>query len=65
MAKWLAERQAAGYEHLRDEWTRLWRYLYPEQLLAAPTVEGQARILADWVVESFRGLAENPPPTRG
>jgi hypothetical protein len=36
--------------------------LYPEQLLADTYVEVQAERLADWVISTFRQLAEKPPP---
>jgi hypothetical protein len=58
---WLAELSDRGFERVQDWYWRLWRYRYPEELMAAPTLENQARVLADWVLESFSTLAGSPP----
>jgi hypothetical protein len=59
---WISHHAESGFERVSDNYWRLWRYLYPEQLMAQTTLEAQARLLADWVVHSFRLLAETPPP---
>ena len=38
-------------------------YLSPRALLDADSVDGQARLLADWVVKQFRTLSWPAPPT--
>jgi hypothetical protein len=59
---WISNHAESGFERVSDNYWRLWRYLYPEQLMARTTLEAQARLLADWVEHSFRLLAETPPP---
>jgi hypothetical protein len=58
---WLAELSAQGFERVQDWYWRLWRYRYPEELMGAPTLEAQAKLLADWILDSFRTLAATPP----
>lgn len=60
--EWLAARQAAGFEYVSDWYWRLWRFLYPEQLMADDTLEAQGRRLGAWIVETFELLAAAPPP---
>lgn len=59
---WFAARASDGYERVQDWYWRLWRYLYPERLLAEPSLDAQGRMLANWVIESFELLAADPPP---
>jgi hypothetical protein len=59
---WLASLRALGFERVQSWYWRLWRSLYPEQLMVDQTVEEQGRRLGEWVVESFRQAAANPPP---
>lgn len=59
---WLAAADAQGFERVQPWYWALWRPLYPEQLLADTYVEVQAERLADWVLRTFRQLAETPPP---
>jgi hypothetical protein len=60
-AAWLAERRADGFEYV-NEWSwRLFRFRYPEEVLAGTTLDAQVTLLGDWVIESFRLLADNPP----
>jgi len=63
-AAWLAARSGEGFEYLRDAglW-RLWRFHYPEQLLAATSIAKQADLLAQFVADAFRALTDNGPPT--
>lgn len=58
---WLAARGADGFEHRRDDYWRLWRYCYPEELLAKSSLEEQGFLLGKWVASAFRDLSENPP----
>lgn len=59
---WLAARGAEGYEYFQEWYWRLWRVLYPEQLLAVESIDEQARLLADWVLKAFSDLSNSPPP---
>jgi hypothetical protein len=61
-ADWLAARRQDGFEHLSIYYWRLFRFKYPEELLAATTLDDQVEALGSWVVESFRLLAAAPPP---
>jgi hypothetical protein len=63
-AHWLAERERDGFEHLRNARLRVERavrWLYPDELMVQAGDEEQARVLADWVVETFEELAARPP----
>ena len=59
---WLSELGKHGFERVQDWYWRLWRYRYPEELLASTSLEEQARALADWVLESFQIVEASPPP---
>ncbi len=60
-AAWLARRRVDGFEYV-NEWSwRLFRFRYPEEVLAATTLDTQVALLGDWVIESFQLLADNPP----
>lgn len=61
-AGWVSELRAKGFYVYQGNYRRVWAFLYPEQLLAETTIEGQAGVLADWVVEKFELLASKPPP---
>lgn len=58
---WLAARMAEGFERVQSWYWRLWRPIYPEQLMAETSLEAQGRKLGEWVAESFRLLAASPP----
>lgn len=57
----LARRQD-GFEHVAIYYWRLFRFRYPEELLAATTLDAQVEALGSWVVETFMLLADPPPP---
>lgn len=59
---WLAALTAEGFERVQAWYWRLWRPLYPEQLMAETTLEAQGRKLGEWILESFRLLSASPPP---
>lgn len=60
---WLATLSADGFERIQaGYYWRLWRVLYPEELMSEATLDSQARKLAKWVAASFRSLAGQPPP---
>jgi hypothetical protein len=59
---WLSERADEGFEYVQEWYWRLWRFLYPQQLLATSDIESQSRKLGEWVVESFDLLADHEPP---
>lgn len=61
-AEWLAAHCKHGFEYVNSWSWRLWRHLYPEELLGAKTLDDQAALLGAWVVESFTLLARMPPP---
>jgi hypothetical protein len=61
-ADWLAARRQDGFEHVSIWFWRLFRFIYPEELLAATTLDAQVEALGTCVVESFRRLAAEPPP---
>lgn len=61
-AGWLAERIDEGFERVQAWYWRLWRPLYPEQLLDETSLDSQGRKLGDWVLDSFRLLRSSPPP---
>jgi hypothetical protein len=58
-AGWLAERMTEGFERILAWHWRLWRPLYPEQLLDEMSLDSQGRKLGNWVLESFRLLANH------
>jgi hypothetical protein len=59
---WRAGMRKHDFESVSSYWWRLWRHLYPEELLVEKTLTDQADRLASWVVGSFELLAANPPP---
>jgi hypothetical protein len=61
-AGWLAERIGEGFERVLAWHWRLWRPLYPEQLLDETSLDSQGRKLGNWVLNSFRLLRSSPPP---
>lgn len=61
-AEWLAAARKDGFEYVQSYYWRLWRHLYPEELLARKTLDAQADALGKWTVDSFRLLAAKPPP---
>ena len=58
---WLAAQREQGFERVQDWYWRLWRFLYPEELLVEKTIDAQGERLGRWIVESFELLAANPP----
>lgn len=61
-AQWLVAHRQNGFEYVQSWSWRLWRHLYPEELLGATTLDAQAALLGGWVVQSFALLASAPPP---
>lgn len=61
-AEWLTARRQDRYEYFNSWFWRLFRFRYPEELLAATTLDEQVERLGSWVVESFQLLADYPPP---
>ncbi len=61
-AQWLLAHRQNGFEYVQSWYWRLWRHLYPEELLGATTLDAQAALLGGWVVQSFELLAGAPPP---
>lgn len=61
-ADWLAARRKDDFEYVNAWYWRLLRYRYPEELLAATTLDDQVALLGGWVVDSFRRLSAAPPP---
>jgi len=61
-ASWLVSRSGEDFEYVQDWYWRLWRFHYPEQLLVATDIEGQAELLGKFIVDSFEKLADNEPP---
>jgi hypothetical protein len=61
---WVAARAATGFNLVADRFWRVFRVLYPDQLLSEPTLEAQAESLRDWTLKAFRDLADEPPPPR-
>jgi hypothetical protein len=59
---WLAAVDVKGFERVKPWYWALWRPLYPEQLLIETYVEVQAERLGKWVLDTFRQLADSPPP---
>jgi hypothetical protein len=51
-----------GFERVQDWYWRLWRFLYPEELLIVESIDEQGKRVGQWVVESFQHLAAAPPP---
>lgn len=59
---WFRVLRAHGFEHFKmDGYVRLMRAKYPDELLGAKSLEGQATIVADWVVETFGILSDHEP----
>ena len=62
---WLTQLQALGFEYTTDgykgEYTYLFRYLYPAELVAGIDLADQGRLLAEWVSRSFELLRDRPP----
>lgn len=61
-AGWVNDFRANGFAVYKGDRHRVWAYLYPEQLLAETTIEGQARYLADWVYKTFTTVTSVAPP---
>jgi hypothetical protein len=60
---WMARLAAEGFSFLRlNGYHRVARLSYPDELLGEKQLDAQARRLADWTLEAFKALAENPPP---
>jgi len=66
-APWRQSVARHGFEYVRggEKWdvNYLMRWRYPAELVAGDDLPDQGERLADWVLESFRILASNPPPT--
>jgi hypothetical protein len=61
---WLAALRAEGFERLQSGgWWKLWRHLYPEQLMVRDQLEDQGGYLGEWVLDAFRTLLSSEPPT--
>ena len=52
---------AAGFEYVSDRYYRLFRFLYPEQLLSELTLDDQAAKLADWILRCYADISSDPP----
>lgn len=58
---WLTARSLEGFERVQAWYWRLWRTKYPEELLVESTIDEQAQLLADWIIETFSLLEDQPP----
>jgi hypothetical protein len=58
---WFAARAAQGFERAQANYTRLWRVMYPDQLLGSDTLDEQGAALGNWILDAFRTLAKKPP----
>lgn len=58
---WVAAMASDGFELVNDGMWRVFRFLYPDQLLSEGTLEEQAEKLGGWAVGTFRHLAASPP----
>ena len=61
--EWIAALASQGFERVQDYYWRLWRVLYPEQLMIDQSLEAQGLRLGKWVVDCFEALAAKPPPS--
>ena len=59
---WIAHKEAQGFEVFVDDQWRLYRHLRLDAVLAADSLEGQAKIVADFVVSAFDELNRDPCP---
>jgi hypothetical protein len=60
---WVASLLSAGFVWCWfGGYYRLLRVKYPDELLAATTLEGQGQALGGWIVETFKLLEAQPPP---
>jgi hypothetical protein len=59
--QWVAARVNDRFELFEAWYWRLWRVLYPEQLLAQETLEEQATYLSEWIIDAYQALAASPP----
>jgi hypothetical protein len=59
---WVNDLRQNNFAVYKGHYQRVYAFLYPEQLLAETTLDGQARYLTDWVVETFARLTSTPPP---
>jgi hypothetical protein len=61
--EWLGRRVNDRYEFFSlDRYHRVARLLYPDELLARKSLDAQADLLSDWVVDAFASLADDSPP---
>jgi hypothetical protein len=61
--EWSRERLANGFHYFQlDNWYRLARLLYPDELLSKTTLEDQRQALAEWILKAFEELDAYPPP---
>ena len=58
---WMGRRQSDGFHRTWLDNYKLVRMRYPDELLAASTLDAQGRALGEWIVEAFEALVEDPP----
>lgn len=62
--EWLAARLADGFHYFGlDDYYRLARLRYPDEVLAKTTLQDQGRELGRWAFDAFAALEKDPPPT--
>lgn len=60
---WVRDRLGQGFVQFNaGACERLMKIMYPDQLLAADTLDRQGRELGEWIVSAFRELSIDPPP---
>lgn len=57
--EWIKALEDQDFVHSHDDRHRMWRYLYPEQLLAHTSLKDQGEALGAFVVDAFRALASS------
>lgn len=50
-----------GFERIDDEYPRIWKFLYIDDLLPYPTLEEQAHEVAKWILVTFGQVTERLP----
>ena len=59
---WVAGLEAVGYDVVVDDQWRLYRHLRLDAVLAGDTLEAQAQVVADWVLDTLEQLNQEPIP---
>jgi hypothetical protein len=59
---WVANLKTMGFQLISDG-DQFLKHAYLEKFLEGPTLEEQAGLVADWILEAFQDVTRTPPPS--